>query len=121
MDWVNVLATGNPLTIIIVVILALMTGGLGASVVNGIVASKRGVKGDALAKEQNGISGLTALSNAQDKYLSRLDAEVEALKLEIQQVKVELNGEVQYSNALAAILRKNNIPVPDRPESSLGR
>lgn len=122
-DWVDLVASGDITTILIVLAVLLVTGGLGASVVTGFVASRRGVKGDALAKESNAISGLGKLTDGQDAFITQLRTEFDSYKKttddKLNELETRLNNEVEYSNTLVALLIEKGIaPIP-RPRHAI--
>lgn len=129
--WVDLIATGNLPTILIVGIILVLTGGVGTSIVTGVFAGRRGVKGDALQKEQNAINGLGALTEGQQGFIDRIakqlentkaeaKAEVALLKAENEKnysiLEAKFDREVQYSNNLIVLLAQNGIAAPQRPE-----
>jgi len=129
-NWFDLIVEGNIAAIIISFILVALTGAVGASIVNGIYASRRGVRGDALVKEQNGITGLGKLADSQGEYIDRLEkrlSEVEtSAKEQIAELRTEFEAkvdeletklfiEVEYSNVLISALSENTIPIPPRP------
>lgn len=115
MEWINVIIEQGDLpTALVVVAVLLLTGGVGASIVNGISASRRGIKGDALVQEQNGIDGLSKLSNAQDVAIKRLDGQVSTLTARLEAMERELRAEREFSNKQIALLIKHGIPPAPR-------
>jgi len=119
MDWISLLQQGDVVQLLIVLLLVLVTGGTGAAIVSAITTSRRGVKGDALVKEQNGISGLDKLTNAQGNYIDRLEKRIDEMEQEfnekITNLENKLHNEVAYSNLLINTLSENTIPIPPRP------
>jgi len=130
MDWPSLLASGNVPAIVVTIILVLLTGAVGAAIVNGLYASRRGVRGDALVKEQNGIAGLGKLTDSQGEYIDRLEKRLNELetesKAQITELRTEFEAkvnelesklfiEVEYSNVLITVLSENTIPIPPRP------
>lgn len=128
--WVDLIASGNLVTLIIVLLIAIVTGGVGVSIVSGIFASRRGVKGDAIAKENTALSGLGTLTEGQQGFIEILNNALETQKAEsaaalhqakleaTQQVaalKHEFERELAYSNALIVLLAQNGISAPPRP------
>lgn len=129
MDWISLLATGDLTTIIIVAVLVIVSGGVGAAIVNGITASKRGIRGDALIKEQNGIEGMGKLTEAQGAYIETLEDRIEKIGAESAQregrlsarvdaLEQRLEAEMAYSNLLISTLSENTIPIPPRPRKN---
>ena len=119
-DWISLLSKGDPVLIIIVIVLILITGGAGQSVVSGIMANRRGVKGDALVKEQNGINGLGMLTERQDSYIETLETRInkmeENFNSKVEELEKRLEAEIDYSNSLINTLSENTIPIPPRPK-----
>ena len=113
-DWAKVVANGDLPTILILVVIAVVVGGGAVALINGWYASKRGVKGDALIKEQNGITGLTNLSEQQGEFITTMRDEITNLKRDMADMRKELHAEIAYSNSLINLLSKNNVPVPPR-------
>jgi len=118
MEWVSVvLANGDLASLIISAILLVITGGVGVAIVNGIVASRRGVRGDALAKEQNSINGLGKLTDGQDAFITQLRDELETYRTEtnrrISDLEKALKTEIRHSGDLTKQLIEHNIvPIP---------
>ncbi len=124
LDFIN-----DPLSAVIALLIAVATGGVGAAIVNAIVTSRRGIRGDALTKEQNGITGLSNLADRQDNFIKSLEARIEATETELEAVTKEfteklsdltkkLAAEIEYSNSLMVTLNSHNIPIPPRKEQS---
>lgn len=118
MEWISVaLAAGDIPTIVITAILLIMTGGGAVAIINGFVASRRGVKGDALVKEQNSISGLGKLTEGQDAFITQLRDELETYKAKtdqrISQLETDLRTEIKHSaNLTQQLIEHNIVPVP---------
>jgi len=111
--------TGNYTSIIILGIVALITGGTGAAVVNAIAASRRGIKGDALQKDANAVEGFNLLAASLQKdnvdlrlRLDKFEKETAARIAELEAEVVELMG---YNNLLIHTLNENTIEIPPRP------
>lgn len=119
MEWAELVASGDLPTILIVVVLVIITGGVGAAIVNGITASRRGIKGDALVKEQNGIEGLGKLADSQGAYIETLEKRLDKVEadfnMKVENLERKLESEVAYSNILINVLSENTIPIPPRP------
>lgn len=119
MDWISLFENGDVAQVLIVAVLVIITGGVGAAIATGIFASRRGVKGDALVKEQNGINGLDKLTNAQGNYIDRLEKRINEMEQDfnekIENLEAKLHDEVAYSNLLINTLSENTIPIPPRP------
>lgn len=105
----------DPLTLIIFVVILIVTGGVGSSYVTGRMASKRGVQGDALVKEQNGIEGLTNLGTLQGTYIATLTQQIKDLSEKFDDLERKFDAEVEYSNLLINTLSENTVPIPPRP------
>lgn len=126
-EWIDLLASGNIVTILIIVLILIVTGGVGAAIVNAVTASRRGVKGDALVRESNGITGLSKLTEGQDAFIETLRAELAQLKTDtdayktatnkqIENLKSRFDAEVAYSNELIAqLIDAKLVPVPRPP------
>lgn len=118
MDWTELIATGDLATILVVIVLILVSGGVGAAVVNGISASRRGVKGDALINTQNGINGLSKLTEGQASYITTLENRInkmeESFNEKVDTLLQKLESEIDYSNLLITTLSENTIPIPPR-------
>ena len=118
MEWISVaLADGDFLTLIITAILLLATGGGGVALINVFGASRRGIKGDALVKEQNSISGLGKLTEGQDAFITQLRDELDTYKAEtnqrISQLEIDLRAEIKHSaNLTQQLIEHNIVPVP---------
>jgi hypothetical protein len=128
--WVELLASGNLPNLLIIVAIAIVTGGTGAAIVSGVVASRRGIKGDALVKEQNAINGLGTLTEGQQGFITQITAQLATVEAKaenrIKELKKELeaknlvlshriDSELQYSNSLIVLLAQHGIPAPPRP------
>ena len=118
MEWISVaLANGDITTLVITAILLVMTGGGAVAIINGFVASRRGVKGDALVKEQNSISGLGKLTEGQDSFITQLRDELETYKREtnarITELETALKTEIRHTaNLTQQLIEHNIVPVP---------
>lgn len=117
----NLVANGDWLTIVIIIVILIITGGVGKSIIDSRGASKRGIKGDALVKEQNGIEGLTNLGNLQDAFITKLQAQnnsqqeqINELSYKVDNIATKLEEEISYSNLLIQTLSDNTIPIPPR-------
>ena len=111
--------SGNYTGLIILGIFALVTGGMGAAVVNAIAASRRGIKGDALQKDANAVEGFNLLAASLQKdnvdlrlRLDKFEKETAARIAELEAEVVELMG---YNNLLIHTLNENTIEIPPRP------
>ena len=113
-DWAKIVASGDLPTILVLIVIAVVVGGGAVALINGWYASKRGVKGDALIKEQNGITGLTNLSEQQGEFITTMRDEIAGLKKDMGELRKELHTEIAYSNGLINLLSRNNIPIPPR-------
>ena len=113
-DWLkDLFIRGDVFGIIFVIVVLVITGGVGKSLVDNWAARGRGIKGDALVKEQNGIDGLNKLTIAQGTIIERLDEQVTILTKRVDEISEKLEHEVEYSNANVALLIENGItPVP---------
>lgn len=107
-DWGKLLANGDFVTLLVIFAIVFALGGGGAAVVTGISARARGIRGDALVKEQNGITGLGKLADSQGEYIDRLEKRIEGLES-------RFTAEVEYSNLLILTLSSNDVPIPPRP------
>lgn len=114
-DWSELLASGDILATLIIVVICIITGGVGAAIVSAVGASRRGVKGDALVREQNGIEGLSKLADGQAGYITTLENRVERVELDVVELTRQLHSEIEYSNLLIRTLSEKNIPIPSRP------
>jgi len=109
--------------IITLIIISVVTGGVGAAIVQGLFASKRGVKGDALAKEKNALDGYHTLSEVQQALmkdlvsrLEKAETNISNMDTHIDELTKSLTHEIQYQNLLIWTLHENTIEVPARPE-----
>jgi len=123
MNSTELVAAGGITSWIALIIVSLVTGGVGAAIVQGFFASKRGVKGDALVKEKNVLDGYHSLSEVQQELMkdlvSRLDkaeTNIEKMDTHIGELTKNLSHEIQYQNLLIFTLHENTIEVPQRPE-----
>jgi len=111
--------SGNYTGLIILGIFALVTGGMGAAVVNAIAASRRGIKGDALQKDANAVEGFGALAEALQKdnqsLRERLDNFEKETAARIQELEAEVVELLGYNNLLIHTLNENTIEIPPRP------
>lgn len=129
-DWADLVANGDIISILLILAMGLLTGGVITAIINNHAAKKRGISADAIQKEQNGISGLGELATAQDRELRRLAdeakqdkldhrQEIADLKLEfneqLDELREELKNEISYSNSLITQLIKANISPVSRP------
>lgn len=128
--WVELLASGNLPNLLIIIAIAIVTGGTGAAIVSAVSANRRGIKGDALVKEQNAINGLGTLTEGQQGFITQITAQLATVKAEsearVKDLKKELDAknlvlsrridsELQYSNSLIVLLAQHGIPAPPRP------
>ena len=109
--------------IITLIIISVVTGGVGAAIVQGLFASKRGVKGDALVKEKNVLDGYHTLSEVQQALmkdlvsrLEKAETNISNMDTHIDELTKSLTHEIQYQNLLIWTLHENTIEVPARPE-----
>ena len=109
--------------IITLIIISVVTGGVGAAIVQGLFASKRGVKGDALVKEKNALDGYHTLSEVQQALmkdlvsrLEKAETNISNMDTHIDELTKSLTHEIQYQNLLIWTLHENTIEVPARPE-----
>lgn len=132
----NWLANSDPITVIIYFIVAIgLGGGGGVGLYTAIKTNSRGIKGNALAQESNGITGLTNLAHSQDAFIHNLQnqiadqqREIDGLKsdMDLMQAKFERqlaeatlrnHADIQYQNTLIRTLSDNSIAIPARPTS----
>jgi hypothetical protein len=130
----NWLANSDPITVIIYFIVAIgLGGGGGVGLYTAIKTNSRGIKGNALAQESNGIMGLTNLAHSQDAFIKNLQIqigdqqkEIDGLKsdMELMQVRFDKqmadstlrnHADIQYQNILIRTLSDNSVPIPARP------
>jgi hypothetical protein len=120
LDWINALAEVDPLTVIFSFVTVILTGGIGAAIVGAISANRRGIKGDALVREQNGIEGLGKLTDAQGAYIDKLEKRLDEVekdfKIQLSAISAKLTREIKYSNTLIKTLSAHNVPIPARPD-----
>lgn len=115
-DWSELLANGDIITVLIVIVILIITGGVGAAIVSAVSASKRGVKGDALVREQNGIEGLSKLTEGQAGYITTLENRIDDYEIRLTKLEGRLQDELDYSNLLIRTLSENTVPIPPRPK-----
>lgn len=129
--WSELVASGDIVNLLAVLIIVIATGGVGAAIVNGISTNRRGVRGDALVREQNGITGLDTLTKAQAAELERvaeqrkadkdeaqknLEKVEEKLNARIDELEEDLRREAAYVTALVEQLITHQLaPVPRPP------
>lgn len=128
--WLDLLASGNIVNILILVVSAIIIGGTGAAIVNAISTHRRGIRGDALTKDQLAIDGLGTLTEGQHGFITQITAQLATVKTEAREelAKVKqdsdlkynllsnrFDAEIQYSNTLIVLLAQNGIPAPPRP------
>lgn len=121
-DWISLLDAGNPLQLIVILIIALLVGGGANAAIQSFTASRRGVKGDALVKEQNGIDGLNKLSiqqaaalERQEKAITKLEERVDELEEKLNEVTEEHSKETEYNSMLKLQLIQNGLTPLARP------
>jgi hypothetical protein len=100
--------------LVITALISAITGASGASLISGIFATKRGVKGDELKREENGTNRFNAIFAAQDTLIKQLTGDVNALKLEVGNIRREVHLEVAYNRVLTELLDEHTIEVPPR-------
>lgn len=120
-DWANLIAAGDLPTLLVGLLIVLVTGGLGSTIVNSIAASRRGIRGDAISKEQTGIDGLSKLSSAQDVAIHRLDGQIIKATERIEALERRLQAEIEYSNAnITHMLSLGVAPLPRNHQTIQG-
>jgi uncharacterized coiled-coil protein SlyX len=130
----NWLANSDPITVIIYFIVAIgLGGGGGVGLYTAIKTNSRGIKGNALAQESNGITGLTNLAHSQDSFIKNLQVQIGDQQKEIDGLKSDMDlmqtrfdkqmaeatlrnhADILYQNILIRTLSDNTIPIPARP------
>lgn len=119
-DWLS-LIEANPVGAIVVAILLIMIGGGAKSLIDAFAASRRGIKGDALVSEQNGISGLGKLAETQAGMITQLVDRLDAMQLrqdstdtQLESLKEDFEHEKEYTRLLIRLWGTQSTP-PDRP------
>ena len=105
----------------ITALISLVTGAAGAQLIAGLFASKRGVKGDELKREENSTARFNAIFAAQDVMINKQGAQVNALVQEVGSLKSEMAiiqrqlmaGE-SYNRRLMLLLDEHTIEPPPR-------
>ena len=124
-DWANLVASGDWVSILLFLIMGLITGGVVNSLIESHRAKKRGIAGDAIQKEQNNTSEFDTLTGAQKGFITELRDELNNVKNELKEYKKEttaridalqeeLEEEREYSNGLIGILIEHQAPIPAR-------
>lgn len=117
--WLDLIKSGDIPTILILLVIALLTGGVAVALINGFVASRRGVKGDALQKENNAISGLGTLTEGQQGFIDALQQNFNEYKAEMEtkfaKLELRLDLEIAYNNMLITQLITAQIAPIQRP------
>jgi hypothetical protein len=130
----NWLSNADPITIVIYFIVAIgLGGGGGVGLYTAIKTNSRGIKGNALAQESNGITGLTNLAHSQDAFIHNLQIQIGDQQKEIDGLKSDMglmqskferqlaeatlrnHADIQYQNMLIRTLSDNSIAIPARP------
>jgi hypothetical protein len=105
----------------ITALISLVTGAAGAQLIAGMFASKRGVKGDELKREENSTARFNAIFAAQDVMINKQGKQVETLMEQVGSLKSEMTGIQRqlmagenYTRRLIALLDEHTIEPPPR-------
>lgn len=120
LDWIK-LIEANPVGAIVVAILLIMIGGGANSLIGAFAASRRGIKGDRLVSEQNGITGLGKLAETQADMIAGLVARLDSMQerqdglaADLESAKQDFDNEKEYTRLLIRLWGTQSAP-PDRP------
>jgi len=109
----DLVRSGDVWVVLIVAVILLVTGGAGASYIQGRFAARRGVASDAIAREQNGISALGRVADSQEKTIIRLDDKLKEMERKVEALETRMDDLMDHINKQDALLVENGItPIP---------
>jgi len=105
----------------ITALISVVTGAAGAQFIAGMFASKRGVRGDELKREENSTARFNAIFAAQDVMINKQGEQVDtlmeqvgSLKAEMSKIQRQLMAGDNYTRRLIALLDEHTIEPPPR-------